>query len=63
MDNLISNYINEKLIMNSNEDKLFFYRTIQLLSFARTCHLKEEIKVNEEVLYTLKFPLTQFHIE
>lgn len=60
MDNLISSYMNEKLIINSNEDKLFFYRTIQLLSFARTCQLKKEIKVNEEVLYTFAFSLTEF---
>jgi len=60
VDNLISNYIDEKLVTNSNDNKLFFYRTIQLLSFARTCHLKEEIKVNEEILYTFSFPLTEF---
>ena len=60
MDNLISSYMNEKLITNSNEDKLFFYRTIQLLSFALTCQLKEKIKVNEEVLYTFTFSLTDF---
>lgn len=40
VNNLISSYMDEKLVMTSNEDKLFFYRTIQLLSFARTCQLK-----------------------
>lgn len=58
MDNLISSYMNKKLITNSNEDKLFFYRTIQLLSFAWTCHLKD--KVNQDVLYTFTFSLTEF---
>lgn len=37
---LISSYMDEKLVMTSNQDKLFFYITIQLLSFARTCQLK-----------------------
>lgn len=52
--------MNEKLVITSNEDKLFFYRTIQLLSFARTCQLKQKIKVNEENLTTFSFPLTEF---
>ncbi len=30
------------------------------MSFARTCQLKKEIKVNEEVLYTFAFSLTEF---
>lgn len=37
---LISSYMDEKLLMTSNQDKLFFYRTIQLLSFSRTHQLK-----------------------
>lgn len=61
INNLISSYINEKLIKNSNDnDKLFFYRTLQFLSFTRTCQLKEKIQVNNEYLYTFTFFLTDF---
>ena len=41
---LISSYMDEKLVMTSNQNKLFFYRTIQLLSFARICQLKQTEK-------------------
>src|SRR6056300_1469594 len=58
---LISSYMDEKLLMTSNKDKLFFYRTIQLLSFARTRQLKKQtVKINGEILNTFSFPLTQF---
>ena len=57
---LISSYMDEKLVMTSNQDKLFFYRTIQLLSFARTRQLKQTVKINGEILNTFSFPLTQF---
>ena len=57
---LISSYIHEKLLMTSNQDKLFFYRTIQLLSFARTRQLKQTVKINGEILNTFSFPLTEF---
>ena len=46
--------------MSSNQDKLFFYRMIQLLSFARTRQLKQTVKVNGENLNTFSFPLTEF---
>ena len=57
---LISSYMDEKLVMTSNQDKLFFYRTIQLLSFARTRQLKQTVKINGEILNTFSFPLTEF---
>lgn len=52
--------MDEKLVMTSNQNKLFFYRTIQLLSFARTCQLKQRVKINGEILNTFSFPLTKF---
>lgn len=57
---LISSYMDEKLVMTSKQDKLFFYRTIQLLSFARTRQLKQTVKINGEILNTFSFPLTEF---
>lgn len=57
---LISSYMDEKLVMTSNPNQLFFYRTIQLLSFARTCQLKQTVKINGEILNTFSFPLTEF---
>lgn len=57
---LISSYMYEKLLMTSNQDKLFFYRTIQLLFFARTCQLKQTFKINGEILNTFSFSLTEF---
>ena len=57
---LISSYMDEKLVMTSNQDKLFFYRTIQLLSFAQTRQLKQTIKINGEIFNTFSFPLTEF---
>ena len=44
--------MDEKLMITDNQDKFFFYRTIRLLSFARTCQLKQKVKVNEEILNT-----------
>lgn len=52
--------MDENLLMTSNQDKLFFYRTLQLLSFARTRQLKQRVKINGEILNTFSFPLTEF---
>lgn len=57
---LISSYMDEKLVIASNPDKLFFYRTLQLLSFVRTRQLKQTVKINGEILNTTSFPLTEF---
>ena len=57
---MISTYMDEKLVTTSNQDKLFFYRTIQLLSFARTRQFKQPVKINGEILNTFSFPLTEF---
>lgn len=52
--------MDEKLVIASNPDKLFFYRTLQLLSFVRTRQLKQTVKINGEILNTFSFPLIEF---
>lgn len=56
---LVSNYFNKKLITDSIENRLTFYRIIQFLSFTRDCQFEEEI-LNEELYYNFSFPLVDF---
>jgi len=54
--NFVFNYLKKDSVIDK---PIYFYRLLQFLTFSQTCNMEKNI-IQNQVYYTLKFPLTDF---